>query len=314
MSKKSVHRRFRVRPRPHRHPDLRRVRQGSRTGSGAGACCSAGRGRRLRLAVEPASTLEETAWQLFVAATCPSTGTHPLTFENWTEQSCLAPGSCQGEEAAARQLHVSHLAVGLTGGMPSSDCSPMTGTKAAGNTPPSLVPFVPQNLAENAEFCEEVFANAEEVAFIREPAPGHTLLTLTQQAAYVDAYQAITFPTSAVEIKADWIPADALNPGGFDCSGFTSYVYRQFGVHLPHNAAAQFSTAYGASVGSIANLAPGDLVFFAGTAGPGISHVGLHIGGGRVVHALMPGYGVQVTSLYESYWISHYAGAIRPYR
>lgn len=106
----------------------------------------------------------------------------------------------------------------------------------------------------------------------------------------------------------------ASGPGAFDCSGFTSYVYRQFGVYLPHNAAAQFSTAYGANVGSMANLAPGDLVFFAGTAGPGISHVGLHIGGGRVVHALMPGYGVQVTSLYESYWISHYAGAIRPYR
>ncbi len=104
------------------------------------------------------------------------------------------------------------------------------------------------------------------------------------------------------------------SPGGFDCSGFTSYVYSQYGVYLPHNAAAQFSTAYGVSIGNTGNLAPGDLVFFAGTAGPGISHVALYIGGGRIVHAMMPGLGVQVSNLYESYWISHYAGSIRPYR
>jgi cell wall-associated NlpC family hydrolase len=104
------------------------------------------------------------------------------------------------------------------------------------------------------------------------------------------------------------------SPSGFDCSGLMTYVYRQYGVHLPHNAAAQFSTAYGARVGSINNLAPGDLVFFAGTAGPGISHVAMYIGGGRIVHAMSPGLGVQVSNVYSSYWLSHYAGAIRPYR
>jgi len=104
------------------------------------------------------------------------------------------------------------------------------------------------------------------------------------------------------------------SPGGFDCSGLMTYVYRQYGVHLPHNAAAQFSTAYGARVGSINNLAPGDLVFFAGTAGPGISHVAMYIGGGRIVHAMAPGLGVQVSNVHSSYWLSHYAGAIRPYR
>jgi cell wall-associated NlpC family hydrolase len=104
------------------------------------------------------------------------------------------------------------------------------------------------------------------------------------------------------------------SPSGFDCSGLMTYVYRQYGVHLPHNAAAQFSTAYGARVGSINNLAPGDLVFFAGTAGPGISHVAMYIGGGRIVHAMTPRLGVQVSNVYDSYWVSHYAGAIRPYR
>ncbi|NJO07043.1 MAG: SH3 domain-containing protein [Chloroflexaceae bacterium] len=104
------------------------------------------------------------------------------------------------------------------------------------------------------------------------------------------------------------------SPAGFDCSGFTSYVYRQFGIGLPHSSSAQFSSAYGAPIGNIGNLAPGDLVFFAGTAGPGITHVAIYIGGGRIVHAMAPGLGVQVSDLYSSYWISHYYGAIRPYR
>lgn len=105
------------------------------------------------------------------------------------------------------------------------------------------------------------------------------------------------------------------SPSGFDCSGFTSYVYRQFGVNLPHSAAAQFSTRYGASVGSMDNLAPGDLVFFVNTGGgKGITHVALYIGGGRMIHAMTPRYGVQVSSVWSSYWQNHFAGAIRPYR
>lgn len=99
---------------------------------------------------------------------------------------------------------------------------------------------------------------------------------------------------------------------GFDCSGLTSYVYAQYGVSLPHSAAAQFSTRYGASVGSMDNLAPGDLMFFVNTGGRrGISHVALYIGGGRMVHAMTPRYGVQVSSIYSSYWVNHYYGGIR---
>lgn len=100
---------------------------------------------------------------------------------------------------------------------------------------------------------------------------------------------------------------------GFDCSGLMVYAYRQIGVYLPHNAAMQYSTGIGAPV-SMGALAPGDLVFFAGTAGPGITHVAMYIGGGSVVHATTPAYGVQISSIYEPYWRAHYYGAIRPYR
>lgn len=104
-------------------------------------------------------------------------------------------------------------------------------------------------------------------------------------------------------------------PSGFDCSGLTSYVYRQYGVGLPHSAAGQYSTRYGAMIGSMSNLAPGDLMFFANTGGRrGISHVAIYIGGGQMVHAMTPRYGVQASGIWSSYWQNHYVGAIRPYR
>ena len=102
---------------------------------------------------------------------------------------------------------------------------------------------------------------------------------------------------------------------GFDCSGLTSYVYAQHGVRLPRTAASQYSTGVGARIGSIDSLAPGDLVFFAGTGGHrGISHVAIYIGGGRIVHAMTPRLGVQVSNMYDRYWSSHFVGGIRPHR
>jgi cell wall-associated NlpC family hydrolase len=134
------------------------------------------------------------------------------------------------------------------------------------------------------------------------------------------SYSALAIPASgdvasyAVQFVGHPYVYGGASPGAFDCSGLVQYVYAQYGVSLPHNAAAQYNTAYGAVVPSINNLAPGDMVFFAGTAGPGITHVGLYIGGGRFVHAMMPGLGVQVSSLWEPYWMSHYYGGIRVYR
>jgi cell wall-associated NlpC family hydrolase len=67
----------------------------------------------------------------------------------------------------------------------------------------------------------------------------------------------------------------AAGPSRFDCSGFTQYVFKQFGVYLPHNAHAQKS--YGRPV-SRANARPGDLVFF--LSGSHAYHVGIYAGGG----------------------------------
>ena len=82
-------------------------------------------------------------------------------------------------------------------------------------------------------------------------------------------------------------------PGGFDCSGLTSWAYGKVGVILPHNAAAQF--ALGRAVGR-SKLRRGDLLFF-----HGLGHVGLYLGGGRMVHAPESGRNVEVVRLADHY-------------
>jgi cell wall-associated NlpC family hydrolase len=95
--------------------------------------------------------------------------------------------------------------------------------------------------------------------------------------------------------------------GGFDCSGFTRYVYAKYGISLPHSSAAQAGT--GASISRDA-LQPGDLVFFQ-TNSRGISHVGIYIGNDNFVHAESRGRGVTVSPLSSSYYGSRYRGARR---
>lgn len=92
---------------------------------------------------------------------------------------------------------------------------------------------------------------------------------------------------------------------GFDCSGFTQYVFKASGVSLPRTSFAQFEA--GSSV-SKDQLQPGDLVFF-NTYAAGASHVGIYVGGGRFVHA--SDNGVTTTSLSESYYANRYRGARR---
>jgi cell wall-associated NlpC family hydrolase len=93
------------------------------------------------------------------------------------------------------------------------------------------------------------------------------------------------------------------DPSGFDCSGFTSYVYAQVGVSLPHYTGAQWSMGVAVSRDE---LAPGDLVFF-----NGLGHVGLYIGGGQFVHSPHTGDVVKISSLSEGWYASTYMGARR---
>lgn len=100
-------------------------------------------------------------------------------------------------------------------------------------------------------------------------------------------------------------------PGGFDCTGFTWYVYRQAGRPIPqHDLWGQIQAGPRVSRN---NLQAGDLVFFVNTYMPGLSHVGIYIGGARFIHAGSERTGVTVSSLNDAYWAPRYYGASRPW-
>ncbi len=98
------------------------------------------------------------------------------------------------------------------------------------------------------------------------------------------------------------------SPSGFDCSGLVQYSCAKNGISVSRVAADQRNNG---SYVSRENLQPGDLVFFSN--GGGISHVGIYIGDGNMVHAPHTGDVVKVSSINTSYRISQYAGAVRVY-
>ena len=140
-------------------------------------------------------------------------------------------------------------------------------------------------------------------------------------ADYVDPY----VPSSASSI-GEKVVEEALShlgtpyawggasPKGFDCSGFTMYVYGQFGYSLPHSATSQWNSL--STYVERADLQPGDMVFFCDPSrsnGKACSHAGIYIGDGKFVHASSGSSGkyVRISSLNESYYNRYYKGAKR---
>jgi cell wall-associated NlpC family hydrolase len=83
---------------------------------------------------------------------------------------------------------------------------------------------------------------------------------------------------------------------GFDCSGLVRFVYRHFGIALPHSSWADLSHGHRVSRRS---LRPGDLVFFFGAG-----HVGIYVGGGRLIDAPHSGTRVRISTMgaYSSFY------------
>lgn len=88
-------------------------------------------------------------------------------------------------------------------------------------------------------------------------------------------------------------------PSTFDCSGFTMYVYKHFGINLSHSATAQ--SKQGKRIDR-SNIQPGDLVTFNDSANISIGHIGLYIGNGQFIHAASGKGKVIISSLSESYY------------
>lgn len=148
---------------------------------------------------------------------------------------------------------------------------------------------------------------------------------------YIAAFVVLVFFSSCVSMRSGAVPADsggiresvvkhaksALNAeykysgtgsdGGFDCSGLVQYAYSQSGIKLARTA----STQYRESEKILKeNLLPADLVFFT-TYGPGVTHVGIFIGGTSFIHAPSKGKRVEIADLENVYWKKAFVGAGR---
>lgn len=98
-------------------------------------------------------------------------------------------------------------------------------------------------------------------------------------------------------------------PSSFDCSGLMRYIFdKGAGVNLPRTSKAQ--SQYGTTV-SRSNLKPGDLIFSSTDGSGTVSHVGIYVGGGQMIHAPKPGDVVKKSSINSSYWNDAYLWAKR---
>ena len=105
-----------------------------------------------------------------------------------------------------------------------------------------------------------------------------------------------------------YVSGGASPSKGFDCSGFTQYIYKNFGISINRNSKEQIKN--GKSVEKN-DLQLGDLVVFNDNSNKTIGHVGIYIGSGNFIHASNPSDGVKITSLSTSYYLTRYVGARR---
>lgn len=104
-------------------------------------------------------------------------------------------------------------------------------------------------------------------------------------------------PSTIVSIAMQYLGSPYVyggsSPAGFDCSGFTQFVFAHVGISLPHSSSAQGRMTAIAPEAAL----PGDLVI---TNGGG--HVGIYIGNGQIIHAGTPATGVKISNAWGSYW------------
>jgi peptidoglycan DL-endopeptidase CwlO len=136
------------------------------------------------------------------------------------------------------------------------------------------------------------------------PAPAATPVTLPVAPAPPIAPAAAGHPeAAAVALQYLGVPYSwgGSTPAGFDCSGLVMYVYAQLGIQLPHYAADQYLS--GTPIAR-SDLQPGDLVFF-----DNLTHVGIYIGNGQIIHAPHTGDVVRISNLSD--FGNSYVGARR---
>ncbi|MGE5245985.1 MAG: C40 family peptidase [Betaproteobacteria bacterium] len=129
----------------------------------------------------------------------------------------------------------------------------------------------------------------------------------TAHAPEAPAPDGYAISSAALALKGIPYRNGGTDPHGFDCSGFTQYVFSEYGIALPRDVHDQFKVGTPVDARS---LEPGDLLFFS-TVARGASHVAIAIGGDEFVHAPSSNGVIRVDRLSSSYWRRRFIGARR---
>ena len=167
--------------------------------------------------------------------------------------------------------------------------------------------------ARQAELERQARARLAEIQAARGAAADQNVETFSSVSVGAVAYQAdaIVVPSSnyggVIGIAMQYLGVPYVwggaSPSGFDCSGFTLYVYAQLGISLPHYTGSQWQMGVPVPYDQ---LQAGDLVFF-----NGLGHMGIYIGGGQFIHAPHTGDVVKISSMSDSWYAGSYVGARR---
>ncbi len=179
--------------------------------------------------MQVSSSTEQTAWQLFVAATCPvNDAKYPyVTWENWVEQNQVygPPGATEFVENGRPRFHMSPLARIMQ-------------EKRKGKKGKTLLQLLPEVANQNCNsdtwskrtICEEARLNPDSQAYVVTK----KLRTKQGQINFVSAGNTFQFPPPAVEIKADWIQLASCGnpPQGVHVENVSGTCYALGGIHL----------------------------------------------------------------------------------
>jgi cell wall-associated NlpC family hydrolase len=149
---------------------------------------------------------------------------------------------------------------------------------------------------------------APPIASAPEPAPPERPASLPATTPRSNqSFDSYALVGTALSLRGTPYRNGGSDPGGFDCSGFTQFVFSRYGIALPRDVRSQYQLG---SIVEPADLEAGDLVFF-NTTDRDVSHVAIAIGGDEFVHAPSSSGVVRVEHLGASYWSQRYAGARR---
>ena len=186
------------------------------------------------------------------------------------------------------------------------------------NDPNALDPDITEDLPNSEHYAtiDETMGGpiplvmSAEIAPVAEPAAAVTAepIAAAGSEATSEAQQLIEYAERFIGTAYHY--GKASPDEGFDCSGFTQYVFSHFGYSLNRSSAAQMKN--GVNVANIGDgrLMPGDLVFFS-RAGYAVGHVGIYIGDGKFIHSPHTGDYVKISEMSESYYQARYVGARR---